>query len=393
MTGSRSSLFQSRPANPRHPPPFHLQLTNRKHLHPRLLLRVTWNRPLPCHPHQARHRHPPLHLPCPANQDRLPSYRHYLPDRKLPHPFFPSLVESEIPAMTPPAAGKQDDGSPLPPAASELTPSPPEPAVPLKQEESFTTQGTPGEPATISPRTPEPVVQPAASNLPPVPGGQKAAPAFSPAPTQPQAASAISSSAARQPPSTKMPPALIEDDSSSIKPPIIARQPAPAIPKPSAAVPQGGSISSNPPTSNKPGGKVPTADKPGSRWELVYILVAAFVILAVATIAGYISIQNKARQQAQDLSQAQQLQETLALAQTLTNLPFPTLIPTWTLSPTNTELPTASPTGTATYTPTFEFTPTRTPRLHFGWASGWSICPRLQPERPCHWSAGVHWSV
>ena len=55
-------------------------------------------------------------------------------------------------------------------------------------------------------------------------------------------------------------------------------------------------------------------------------MLAAFIILAVVAVVGYIEIQKKAQAQVQALSSAQPFQETLAVAQTLTALPLPTLI-------------------------------------------------------------------
>lgn len=208
--------------------------------------------------------------------------------------------------------------------------------------------------------------QPPAGNeesttIPPAPGEHQAPSSVEPPPSDLETLSSKLTAASEPEVPSTIPPVPIEPKNTfTIPPASIEPKASPTLP--SATIqPKASSI---PPASNKPGGIAPRSRQPNTKWEIVYILLAAFAILAIASIAGYISIQRKAQAQEQALAiaQAQNLQETLVVAQTLTNLPLKTLIPTWTSSLTSTGLPTATFTRTPTITPTLLYTLTRTPR-------------------------------
>jgi peroxiredoxin len=155
------------------------------------------------------------------------------------------------------------------------------------------------------------------------------------------------------------PPIPLEAASSAPPPPppVEARKP---LIKPAASAVAVASPP-KPPAPIKPSTAAAHPRSPSSKWEIVYILLAGFLILATVAVVGYISIQKKVQAQALALATARDLQQTLVIAQTLTNLPLPTLIPTWTPSPSSTGLPTSTFTSSPTAPPTQEFTPTRTP--------------------------------
>jgi peroxiredoxin len=117
-----------------------------------------------------------------------------------------------------------------------------------------------------------------------------------------------------------------------------------------------------PPAPIKPSTKASRPRNPASRWEIVYILIVAFIILATVAVIGYIVIQRRGQAQAPAIEAALNLQQTLVVAQTLTSLPLPTLIPTWTPIPTWTGVPTATFTPSPTPSPTQVPTATKTPR-------------------------------
>lgn len=98
--------------------------------------------------------------------------------------------------------------------------------------------------------------------------------------------------------------------------------------------------------------------KSKTRWGVMFVLLSAFAILVIASLAEYLSLKRMAQAQAE----TQDLLATYAVAQTLTNLPLPTLIPTWTATSTFTALPTDTLTKTPTLTPTLKYTMTKIPR-------------------------------
>ena len=155
------------------------------------------------------------------------------------------------------------------------------------------------------------------------------------------------------------PPIPLEAASSAPPPPPPVETRKPLI-KPAASA-EAVASPPKPPAPIKPSTAAALPRSPSSKWEIVYILLAGFLILATVAVVGYISIQKKVQAQALALATARDLQQTLVIAQTLTNLPLPTLIPTWTPSPSSTGLPTFTFTSSPTAPPTREFTPPRTP--------------------------------
>jgi peroxiredoxin len=315
-------------------------------------------------------------------RERLAKLISQLPEPPSVSPFTSSIMGeieetvddiSLVPAWARPVGAEVVSGHPQPPAGKK------EPSVipsaPTEPETPSIIQPAPSEFDTPSriPSVPGELETP--SGLPPVPSEPEVSSIIPPAPSELEMSSDNLTVASEPEVPPGMPPVLIEPrDTITILPAPIESKAFPTVPsatiEPQASpnVPtaprEPGATSSIPPASIKPGGKAPRSRQPNTKWEIVYILMTAFAILAIASIAGYISIQRKSQAQAQALAlaQAQKLQETLVVAQTLTSLPLPTLIPTWTSSLTRTGLPTATFTRTPTHTPTLKYTLTRTPR-------------------------------
>lgn len=288
-------------------------------------------------------------------RERLAKLISQIPEPPSVSPFTSSIMgETEgnmddislVPAWARPVGVEGVSGHPQPPAG---------------KEESTTIPPAPGE-------------HQASSSVEPAPGEHQTPSSVQPPPSDLEMLSSKLTAASEPEVPSTIPPVPIElKDTFTIPPASIEPKASPTIPsatiQPKASsnillVPgKPGATSSIPPASITPGGKAPPSRQPNTKWEIVYILLAAFAILAIASIAGYISIQRKAQAQAQALAiaQAQNLQETLVVAQTLTNLPLKTLVPTWTSSLTSTGLPTATFTRTPTITPTLLYTLTRTP--------------------------------
>jgi peroxiredoxin len=271
----------------------------------------------------------------------------------------PIHVETEVVSAMPPAIIEQEAVSPPPTPVGEPEVSAIQPPTPVEPALVST-----GPTATIAPEVisiqPAPVSEPI--ELHPAPPSALEPQAASPIPTTPVEPKTVSAKRAlfsELDKSFYTPPVPVDEVAATPPPPIpvkmggTSKKLVPSL-EPAAAPPK-------PPVPMKPAGKESVPRSPSSRWEMVYIMLAAFIILAVVAVVGYIEIQKKAQAQVLALSSAQPLQETLAVAQTLTNLPLPTLISTWTPSVTNTGLPTATFTITPTFTPTVVLSPTRTP--------------------------------
>jgi peroxiredoxin len=156
------------------------------------------------------------------------------------------------------------------------------------------------------------------------------------------------------------PSASLEPLASAALPPIPVETGASSINRTSSL--EAVAVPPKPPVPIKPSAIGSRPRNPSSKWEIVYILMAGFIILATVAVIGYISIQHRAQAQTTALATAQNLQQTLAVAQILTNMPLPTLIPTWTLSPTRIGKPTVTFTYTPIPSPTLVPTATKTPR-------------------------------
>jgi peroxiredoxin len=291
-------------------------------------------------------------------RDRLTKLRSQHQVSPSVSPFTSSIMgETEEPA---------EDVPPMPawaaPREAKTEPVIPRPAE--GQTEPSTLQPTSTESEARASTPPAPIELEPASTVPPAPIEPEAPPSIPSSPIELETPSVVPFVPMDEEASPIMPSAPIEPDKFAIRTPPSIEPEAPATRLPVSNEPE--ASSTVPPASSEPGGKVSLPRQPNTNWEIVYILLAGLVILAIASIAGYIFIQKKAQDQAQALAQTQMqatdLQETLVVAQTLTSLPLPTLIPTWTSSPTVTALPTSTFTRTPTLTPTLFYTLTKTPR-------------------------------
>ena len=332
-----------------------------------------------------------------------------LPEASLPTQAI--IDEAEAFSSLPPEPVEFENVSGEPTVTTVPEPEIPEPVSIIEEEESAFETPSPAEPEKIpsepslasrmegfTEKPPAPVEQPGISAKPalvaeidepfttlPIPDALESVFPVPPAVIAAEVVSAALAPASEKVESSTKPSAYVEPNTASTKralfseldksfnKPPVSLEPAasPSLPLQSVEI-RAPSINQaysravtappKPPTPIKPSAKPSRPRNPASRWEIVYILIAAFIILATVAVIGYIAIQRRGQAQAPAIADAINLQQTLVVAQTLTSLPLPTLIPTWTLSPTWTGVPTATFTSSPSPSPTQVPTATKTPR-------------------------------